>query len=242
MAQEVIPISIFLDAAKLKEHANWMAKTIDCRQIGDWAEVTDPRYGTFHHVVIYDKESDSFFDKIDIEWQPAAFVVVFRKQGDRVEFLLPKERRVLLKDEHGKQGNVFIRNIPQGLVKTWDNETPEQAALREVKEKTGLEPISFMKLGDVYFDAANSQTAMPFFLAEIDADKLQEYIQSLEDFEEINVGEEDWFALEDIPQLKLQCAKTMSGILLATGFLGLWPGTKNGLPSTDLEPRLHQDA
>lgn len=241
MAKEVIPVQSFLEAAKLKEHADWTTKTIDGRQRGDWAEVADPRYGTFTHVVIYDREQDSFFDKVDIDWKPAAFTVIYRRQDQRVEFLLPNERRLLLKDEAGNRGK-FIRNIPQGLVHTWEGETLQQAALREVKEETGLEPINLIELGEVYFDAANSSTAMPFFLAEIDANQLQKYIQDLEGSEEINVSEQDWFALEDIPQLKLQCAKTMSGILLATGFLGLWPGTKSGLPSTDSEPRLHQDA
>ncbi len=151
-------------------------------------------------------------------------MVIYRKNEGRTEFLLPSEKRILLKDENGEQGNVYIRNIPQGLVKTWQNETPEEASLREVKEETGLVPINLRRMQDIYFDAANSSTAMPFFLAEVE-NKKHEYNQNLDETEDICVGEGDWFAIEDIPGLRLQCAKTLSGIMLATGYLGQWSNT-----------------
>ena len=220
------------DRKDLKRYASWIARTVDGKDFKDWTDILDPRYGIIHHVIV-ENEDGSLRDKIDIEWKIAAFVVVFRRNDDRVEFLLPSERRILLKDRQGKQGNIFIRNIPQGLVMTWDNETSEEAALRELREETGLEPKSLIRMQDVYFDAANSQTAMPFFLAEVE-NKPHLYEQSLGTTEDIRVGEEDWFALEDIPKLRLQCAKTMSGILLATGYLGLWQNTGNGQRGTNL--------
>lgn len=204
--------------------ANWVVKTADGQEIPDWSEVIDPRYGSIRHVIVKQEteQGSRFFDKVDLDWSPAAFVVVFRRNQGRVEFLLPEERRMLLRDNKGIQGQVSIRNIPQGLVKTWQGETPEQAALRETKEETGLDPIAITGLGNIYFDAANSETAMPFFMAEVPFEGLT-YNQSLDETEHIEVSESDWYALEDIPKLKLECAKTLSGIMLATGFLGLWP-------------------
>lgn len=208
---------------------NWLSYTRGASSppIPDWTQVVDSRYGTMHHVAIIDDEKGTIFDKVDMEWSPAAFVVVYRAKDERIEFLLQNERRVLLKDENGIQGSVFIRNIPQGLIKTLQDETAEEAALREVLEETGVAPKSIQKMHDLYFDAANSQSSMPFFLAEVDPDEIQTYQQALDPSEEIRVSEDDWFALEDIPKLRLQCAKTLSGLMLATGYLGIWPQNKN---------------
>lgn len=71
----------------------------------------------------------------------------------------------------------------------WQNETVDQAALREVKEEVGIELKSIIKMNDLYFDAANSSTPMPFYLAEVDADEIQTYAQSLDDTEDIKVDE-----------------------------------------------------
>lgn len=210
------------------EKANWIVTTVSWgyldRSTVNWTKVVDERYGTITHLKVVNTETGNAYDKIDLEWSPAAFVVIYRKNKGRTEFLLPSEKRILLKDENGERGNTYIRNIPQGLVKTWQDETPEEAALREVKEETGLEPISITRVQDIYFDAANSSTAMPFFLAEVE-NKKHKYNQDLDETEDIRVGEGDWFAIEDIPGLRLQCAKTLSGIMLATGYLGLWANT-----------------
>lgn len=219
MTERIVPFSELEPKDKgLIKRINWTITTRNGNVIEDWSAVSDPKYGTVRHVAVIDDERSIAFDKINLEWGPAAFVVVFRRRDDRVEFLLPNERRILLKDENGNQGNVFIRNIPQGLIRASEGETSHEAALREVKEETGLDPIKLVELGEIYFDAANSSTAMPFFLAEIDSNRLQEYAQNLDESEEIRVGEDDWFTLEDIPQLKLQCAKTLSSLMLATGY------------------------
>ncbi len=215
------------DSWPLKK-ANWAVTTeswgyLD-RSTASWTKISDERYGTIVHLKVVNTETGNAYDKIDLQWSPAAFVVIYRKNEGRTEFLLPSEKRILLKDENGEQGNVYIRNIPQGLVKTWQNETPEEASLREVKEETGLVPINLRRMQDIYFDAANSSTAMPFFLAEVE-NKKHEYNQNLDETEDICVGEGDWFAIEDIPGLRLQCAKTLSGIMLATGYLGQWSNT-----------------
>lgn len=224
MPERVVPFTELSDQQRNSfTRVNWVAETRHGGSpITDWTVVVDSRYGTLHHVAVFDDEKGTIFDKVDIEWSPAAFVVVYRVKDERTEFLLQNERRVLLKDKNGVQGNVFIRNIPQGLIRSWQDETPEEAALREVKEETGVIPKKIQKMDDLYFDTANSQTAMPFFLAEVDPDEIQTYQQNLDPGEEIRVSEDDWFAPEDIPELKLQCAKTLSGLMLATGYLGLW--------------------
>lgn len=227
MPERVVPFSeLPADQLARFNRFNWKVTTRDGQEIHDWSEVVDSRYGTFRHVAIIDEEKGAIYDKVDLDWNPAAFVVVYRKKGERIEFLLPTERRILLKNEQGQQGNAYIRNIPQGMIRHWRGETAEQSALREVEEETGIRPKSIQKLEDIYFDAANSQTAMPFFLAEVDPDEIQTYQQSLDPTEEIKISEDDWFATEDIPQLQLQCAKTLSGLMLATGYLGLWPQNK----------------
>ena len=211
---------------------NWQVTTLSSGYLDhrttNWTEVNDEKYGKIAHLKIVNIETGNVYDKVDLQWSPAAFVVIYRKNEGKTEFLIPSEKRILLKDENGEQGNVYIRNIPQGLVKTWQDETPEKAALREVKEETGLKPISIARVQDIYFDAANSSTAMPFFLAEVENIK-HAYDQELDETEDIRVGENDWFAIEDIPELRLQCAKTLSGIMLATGYLGLWPSTDKSL-------------
>lgn len=226
MPERVVPFSELSDPQRESlNRVNWVERNKDGVENPFWAEINDSRYGTFRHVAIVDGER-VLYDKVDLEWKPAAFVAIYRQNGERTEFLLPSEKRILLKDENGIQGNVYIRNIPQGLIKEWENETAEQAALREVQEETGVTPRSIKKMHDLYFDAANSQTPMPFFLAEVDPNDIQTYQQSLDPGEEIRVSEDDWFAIEDIPQLQLQCAKTLSGLMLATGYLGIWPQKK----------------
>lgn len=227
MPEKVVPFGELSAEERLRLiRVNWCVQTASSAEIRDWDKVVDARYGILQHVAIINTDTDQIYDKVDLVWSPAAFVVVYRKKDDRIEFLLPSERRVLLKDEQGVQGNVYIRNIPQGLVRVWQGETTDQAALREVKEEVGIDPKSIQKMEDLYFDPANSSTPMPFYLAEVDANELQQYIQSLDETEDIEVGEEDWFAIEDIQKLRIQCAKTLSGILLATGYLGIWPSSK----------------
>lgn len=149
-------------------HVNWTLTTGKGKKIEDWAEISDPNYGTIRHVAVINDERGTIFDKVDLDWNPAAFVVVYRENNDRVEFLIPKEKRMLVKNEQGEQGKMLVRNIPQGLIKIDDGESAEQAAFREVKEETGLEPINILPMGHVLVDAANSQTEMPYFLAEVE--------------------------------------------------------------------------
>ncbi|MBI2326867.1 NUDIX domain-containing protein [Candidatus Curtissbacteria bacterium] len=223
MPDRVVPFSGLTPEERQRiPRPNWVVQTTSGEQIPDWSEVYDPGWATISHIAVINNETGRIFDKIDLHADGrGVFVVVFRRRGEKIEFLLPEERRVLLKDENGQQGNVYVKNIPQGQVRFWEHEDPKEAALREVKEETGLEPISIQQIGEVYFSTSNSHTKSPFFLAEVDATELK-YQQSLGEDEDIKVGDKDWYAIEDIPTLELQCKDTLAGLFLATGFLGLW--------------------
>jgi len=228
--------------AQVHEKGTWLNRSSMSRDENvAWDHINDPGYGKAEHVAVF-RGNEFLYDTIDIDWKPAAFIVVYRENNDRIEFFLPNERRVLLKDDEGNQGGVFIRNIPQGLIK--EGETPEDAAIREVKEETGLAVISIKSMGNVAQDAANSQTEMPYFLAEVKKGT-KSYYQSLETSEEIRASEDDWFTLEEILQQiveqKKRCGKSLAAILLATGFLGLWSGSEKN-QSDDFEHTMHQYA
>ena len=224
MTERIVPFNNLSEKEAqllIEKGINWRVQTPDRGyKLNFWSEVIDPRYGSTQHLAIIDEEKGIAYDKRDDQWQPAVFVTVFRQNDGKTEYLIPSEKRILLKDDDGNRGNVYLRNIPQGLVKTWQNETEEQAAIREVKEETGLEPKRLIKLTDVYHDAANSSTAMPYFLAEVDSDQTFSD-QNLDETEDIIVGEDDWFSEDDIEDLKLQCAKTMTGLFLTARYLKL---------------------
>jgi len=230
---EIKPFSD-LPQNQIPDQANWVATGSG----PGWSEITDTRYGTIKHIKVTNEDGTSF-DKVNLVWTPGAFIVVFRFNPDKdnkVEYLLPKERRPVLRDENGTQGNVSIRNIPQGVIKVWKDETAIDAAIRETREETGANAINIIHMRDLYFDAANSETPMPFFLAEVDF-KDDEYSQTLEPGEKIEVSEKDWFGLDEIQDLQLQCAKTLAGIYLSTGFLGVWQEATYEVSSpTQIEP------
>lgn len=118
--QRVIPFIDLppADRERFASKANWM---IGDR--GDWDKIVDTRYGTVEHVTVRGEKGD-LFDKVNLQWSPAVFVVPFRiNPKGKAEFLLPREQRILPRDENGIQGNVSLDNIPQGLVKIWRNET-----------------------------------------------------------------------------------------------------------------------
>ena len=154
------------DRVTIAQQANWR---VDGN--GDWNQVVDKRYGSVHHVAIVDADGVVKFDKISIAWSPGVFVVPYRYNESEGkghhEFLVPTERRILLYDANGQQGNVFVDNIPQGLINVDKEETPEEAAVRETKEETGFVPTQLIFLGNIGFDIANSSSLMPFFLAHV---------------------------------------------------------------------------
>lgn len=79
MAERVVPFSELPQeelAKILAAGVNWKVKTVDGREIADWTTAHDPRYGNLVHTAILNEETGRVFDKVDLNWSPAAFVVV----------------------------------------------------------------------------------------------------------------------------------------------------------------------
>ncbi len=166
VAGEVIKVTPFEDLpeqtrTEMAETASWKVDGT----AGDWRNIVDPQYGTIQHVVVEEKGTNPY-DKVNILWSPGVYVVPVRINPDKkAEFLILEQRRELLRDKNGIQGNTVVDNIPQGLIRVWDNETPAQAAIRETIEETGHTPTGLAFLGNVGLGIANSETLQPFFLA-----------------------------------------------------------------------------
>lgn len=196
------------ERAELISRANWQ---VDGK--GDWEELTDPRYGRILHVAVLGEDNLVQFDKLNIQWTSGVYVVIVRVNPERkVEFLLPRERRILLRDKEGKQGNVFINNIPQGVIKEWENEKGEAAARREIREETGYELKSLALIGRIALATANSETIQPFFLAIVPYGQ-RPYEQQLEDSESIE--SEKWFTWQQIHRMPIIDGNTYIGLFLA---------------------------
>lgn len=162
--EQIVPFSELpeKDRKKLGQTANWKVDGTN----GNWGNIQDARYGNIQHTVIVGEDGTVKFDKINLQWTSGVYVVAIRINPDgKAEFLLPSERRILLRDEKGQQGNVFVDGIPQGIIKEWLQEKPEEAARRELMEKTGHEPSGLVFLGNIAFNPANSESEQPFYLA-----------------------------------------------------------------------------
>lgn len=200
---------------------NWVVEGLDGQVITRWARGIDPTYGSFEHVAIINDEKGTAFDKVNFTGL-GVFALIYREnpETDSIEFLLPRERRPLLRNADGIQGNVEIINMVQGNIKSLDGETFEDAARREIKEETGQEPEELILMRRVYWDAANSESANPVFLARVS--NTRNYNQQLSDTEKISVGELNWMTLDQIIKAEeIQCGKTLASLMLATGYLGL---------------------
>lgn len=195
---------------QLAEGANWKVDG----ENGNWERVTDPRYGTIAHVAVVGDNGPKF-DKLNILWTSGVYVVAVRINPDtkKAEFLLPSERRILLKDENGHQGNVFVDSLPQGIIKEWEHELPHKAALRELMEETGYAPNSLVFLDKIAFNPANSESEQPFFLAHVPYIQTPQS-QTLEDSETI-FTDARWFTWSEILKRPRRDGITFIGLNLA---------------------------
>ncbi len=169
----------------------------------DWREIADEGYGVkiVHCAVV--RNGSPKFDKINIQMFPGRtgiFVLPMRVRPHDLlaEFCLPRERRILLRDEAGIQGSVFIDNIPQGGNKP--GESAKEAAIREAEEEVAEKAIDIIHLGNVGLDIANSEITPPFYLV------LMEYggkkgEQALDEHEDLDAGK--WYTWKQI-QEKIQ--------------------------------------
>lgn len=173
------------------ERANWH---VHGDVWGSWTRVRDLRYGTIEHVLVED--GTHAYDKINIRLIPGAYVVLVRMNPQsKAEFYLTKELRVLLPDEQGNRGTVYLDTVPQGVIRTWTNESPEEAARREVRQETGYEPIGLVYLAKTYLTPANSDTVHHFFLGLVPYTQKQGE-QQLELGEHIQKGE--WLSYQEL--------------------------------------------
>jgi len=98
-------------------------------------------------------------------------------------------------------GGKTVLALPKGLVDA--GETPEQTALREVREETGLETTLVGKLGDIKYVYTRSWAGgervfkvVSFYLLRYESGKLGEIGPEMR----IEVHRAEWIPLEDAPR------------------------------------------
>jgi len=89
--------------------------------------------------------------------------------------------------------------LPKGII--GPGEKPEEAALREVAEETGIEPRLVTKLGDVRYvytwDGERVFKVVSFYLLRYRRGRLGEIAPE----QRVEVAEARWFPLEEAPQV-----------------------------------------
>lgn len=220
MSKEVLPYSEIPQEAR-PESPNWVGYGPNGEAVDVEKWVSDGYAELVHKVII--NEDGSRYDKVDVMWKPAVFIVVCGMNPENGEWstFLQKELRPLAKDENGKQGSTRVLSIPSGLVRSSIGERPDDAAVRETTEETGLTPNVLIYLGSQYIDESNSSTEMDYFLTIVTYDPDQKYEQSLDRNEDITIGKESWYNLQSSSKV-LRAVKSLAGITLARDALEEW--------------------
>ena len=185
---------------------------IDGRPV-PWNEIEDPSYAKIEHLMVVGPDGKARFPKINVIWNRGVFVTTARVHPERgVEVLIIDEERPLVRDESGNRGHVKITSIPQGIIRK--DETYSEAAIRIVNKETGHTPSGMTYLGEVYLDAANSETPHDFCLAQVPFEQVAS--QPTHDETEI-IENQRWLTLSEIERMEppLSCAKALSGIQLS---------------------------
>ncbi len=178
-----------------------------------WNEIKDPGYGSVEHLMMVGDDGVARFDKINVIWKRGVFITTVRVHPERgVEVLLIDEERPLVRDQDGNRGHVMVTSVPQGIIR--DGETYETATDRLLQKEVGHKPSSQTHLGEVYLDAANSETAHDFCLAVVPFE--QEAGATMHDPTEV-IRNKRWLTPDEIVNLEspLTCAKALSGIELS---------------------------
>lgn len=214
-----------------RDGANWMVVLPDGTRRGDWLYLEDRRYRVrINHTLV--RWGANTFDKFNLRgW--GAFVLPMRVTPDKIaEFCIPRERRILLRDEQGVQGGVFTNNIPQGAIKP--GESTIQASIRETVEETGREITDILLMGKSAYDIANSEALQDLFLALVPNNQ-SPGTRNLEATEEI---EEMWHTWRELGRLNLEDCRTETALYKAARILHpqLWIPELAG--QFQLDPRL----
>lgn len=100
-----------------------------------------------------------------------------------------------------KSGSKPVLALPKGLVDS--GETPENTAIREVREETGVEATLLGKLGDIKYVYTRSWAGgervfkiVSFYLLEYKSGKLGEITPEMR----IEIANAEWIPLEDAPR------------------------------------------
>ncbi len=192
------------------EDANWKLHGTD----GNWESVVDPKYGTIEHVTVV-QDGVPVFDKIDMALKPGAYALPVRinPQG-QAEFLIPLERRILLRNEEGERGNVMIPNVPQVLI--LEGEEPIDAARRCLTNETGYSEATITPLEEMYFAPSNSSAPMYFFMGIVPYEQ-QPIGQTLLGDQEIEV--KPWMTYQEVRAMRIQDGSTRIALDLVTQLL-----------------------
>lgn len=120
----------------------------------------------------------------------------------------PANRVLLIRQHRYATGEISVE-VPAGKIDPGEN--GQRAALRELKEETGLIAGRLVKLGEFYTSDGISNELAQIFLA-------RDLIEGTSDLQEGEYIEPYWLpladALEDVRKGKIRCGTTALGLLL----------------------------
>lgn len=201
------------EKSRFKDDANWMVRFPNGERRGDWLEVGDDDYRvSIQHILV--RMGDKKFDKYNLRgW--GAFVLPMRINPAAyiAEFCIPNERRILLRNNNGIQGDQFVDNIPQGAIDP--GESIKRAAIREVIEETGRNIIDILMIGNSAFDVANSEAVQELYLGLV-VYNAETQKQTLDDTEDLSV---QWYTWKELLERDILDCKTEAILFRAQRFL-----------------------
>lgn len=119
------------------------------------------------------------------------------------------DNKVLLVKQYRHPVKEILWEIPAGVFK--EGETPEECAIRELREETGLSPINLVKLGEIFVSPGYSTEKIYLFYA----DKFIPSPLPKDKDEFIELGE---FAIDSFREMieegKIKDSKTLSAYCL----------------------------
>lgn len=115
------------------------------------------------------------------------------------------DNKILLVKQYRHAAGEILWEIPAGIFR--EGETPEECAIRELREETGLSPINLVKLGEIFVSPGCSTEKIYLFYA----DKFKPDPLPKDEDEDIELGE---FAIDTFKQMieegKIKDGKTLA--------------------------------